>query len=528
MTGRWITASSLRLERTRLFVIAAILATSTTSVVVGYRDTYPTAAERIRFAEAFKGDLVLRLFYGVPQDLATVGGFAEFRLVGILSVITAGWAVFAAARALRGEEAMGRWELMLTGAVGRGGAAFAAVLALLLECVFLWLFAAIALLLVGVIPGDLTVAQALLAAAAFVAPAVLFATIGALVCQLAGTTRGAQALGGALLAAALLLRIAADTAGVGWLRWASPLGWAEEIHPVTGLRAGVFALFAAATLLTGGLAVAIAARRDVARGVWPARSTVTSHTTLLGSPTEAAARDELPTLLVWLVGAGTFAVILGAFSKSIAEEAKKSDLNSALGTNINTAGGYLAVSFVLFGLVIALFAAAHVNSIHGEESSGRLETLFALPTDRVSWLAGRVTLALTSCIALSLAVGLLAWVGAAARGAGVGLGALLAAGANCIPAALLFLGLGTLLFAVIPRHSGGATIALVGVAFLWELIGAAVGAPSWILSLSPFEHVAAVPQVAFDGVGATAMLVIGLIAALAGGALFVRRDIQGA
>ncbi len=528
MIGRWITASSLRLERTRLLVIAAILATSSISVVVGYRDTYPTAAERIRFAEAFQGDLVLRLFYGVPQDIATVGGYAEFRLVGILSVITAGWAVFAAARALRGEEETGRWELMLTGAVGRGGACFAAMLALLVECLVLWLSAAIALLLVGSIPGDFTISQAMLTAAAFVAPAALFATIGALACQLVGTTRGAQALGGALLAAALLLRIAADTAGVGWLRWASPLGWAEEIHPVTGLQVGVFGLFASACVLIGGLAVVIAARRDVARGLWPGRSTATSHTAFLGSPTEAAARDELPALLVWLIGAGTFAVILGAFSKSIAEDAKKSDLNSALGTNINTASGYLALSFVLFGLVIALFAAAHVNSIHGEESSGRLETLFALPTDRVSWLAGRLALAVTSCIALSLALGVLAWVGAAARGAGVGLGALLAAGANCVPAALLFLGVGTLFFAVIPRHSGGATIALVGVTFLWELIGAAVGAPSWILSLSPFEHVSAVPQNAFDAGGATAMLVVGVIAAVAGGAMFVRRDIQGA
>lgn len=528
MESRWITVSSLRLERTRLVVIAGILAISSISVVVGYRDTYPTAAERIRFADAFKGDLVLRLFYGVPRDIATVAGFAEFRLVGILSVITAGWAVFAASRALRGEEEAGRWELMLSGAVGRGAAALAAMAALLLECVALWLSAAIALLLVGVIPGDFTVGQAMLTAAAFVAPATLFATIGGLACQLAGTTRGAQALGGAALAAALLLRIAADTAGMAWLRWASPLGWAEEIHPVTGLRAGVFALFAVATLVVGGLTVAIAARRDVARGLWPGRRTVKSHNALLGSPTQAAARDELPTLLVWLLGAGTFAVILGAFSKSIAEEAKKSDLNSALGTNINTASGYLALSFVLFGLVIALFAAAQVNSIHGEESSGRLETLFGLPTDRMSWLAGRLALGVTSCIALSLAVALLAWVGAAARGAGVGLGALLAAGANCIPAALLFLGIGTLLFAVVPRHSGGATIALVGVAFLWELIGAAVGAPSWVLSLSPYEHVSAVPQSAFDGNGATAMLVIGTIAAIAGGAVFVRRDIQGA
>ena len=40
----------------------------------------------------------------------------------MLAVLVAGWAVFAAARALRGEEDAGRWELLLCGAVTRSGA----------------------------------------------------------------------------------------------------------------------------------------------------------------------------------------------------------------------------------------------------------------------------------------------------------------------------------------------------------------------------------------------------------------------
>ena len=45
--------------------------------------------------------------------------------------------VFAAVRALRGEEEAGCFELILAGAIGRGGALAAVLCALALECAFL-------------------------------------------------------------------------------------------------------------------------------------------------------------------------------------------------------------------------------------------------------------------------------------------------------------------------------------------------------------------------------------------------------
>jgi ABC-2 type transport system permease protein len=129
-------------------------------------------------------------------------------------------------------------------------------------------------------------------------------------------------------------------------------------------------------------------------------------------------------------------------------------------------------------------------------------------------------------VALGILIGALAWAGAASQDAGVGFGSLVAAGANCIPAALLFLGLGILFFALAPRQSAGAAMTLVGVAFLWELVGAVLGAPSWALAVSPFHHVAAVPVARFDTAGAAVMVVAGTVAAAAGFAVFSRRDLR--
>jgi hypothetical protein len=88
--------------------------------VIGYRDTYPTVAERVRFASAFRGNLALRLFYGVPHDLASVAGYAEFRLVGLLSVVAVSLKNNAVVRALSAEEEAGRYGLMRAGGSAAG------------------------------------------------------------------------------------------------------------------------------------------------------------------------------------------------------------------------------------------------------------------------------------------------------------------------------------------------------------------------------------------------------------------------
>ena len=524
--GWAILRHALRGERVRLGVIAAIWVLYAVANVVGYRDTYGTAAERARFATAFKDNIALRLFYGVPRDLASVGGYAEFRVAGILSIVAAAWGLFAAVRALRGEEDSGCYELMLAGAIGRGRALAAAFAALGLECLALLGVLWVTLLATAVAPGDMTAGQTLLLSAGIAAPAAVFVAVGALTSQLAPTARGAQAMAGALVAFALLVRIAADvTHGHGWLRWLGPLGWTEEVHPVTGARPGVLLLFLAAIGLAGGGAVAIAARRDIGNGLFRRHDARPSRFVLLGSPSQAAARAELVPLAVWVVGVGVFAVVLGAFAQSIADEARRSGLRS-FGLPLTTARGYLSVVFSFFAFVTAMFAVTHVGGLRDEEGSGRLETLLALPVGRRGWLAGRLALAGATTAVLALAAGVLVWLGSLLTGGGVGLVGLLAAGVNCLPVSWLFLGLGVLAFAALPRSSPGVMLTLVSVVYLWQLVGALVSAPSWLLAASPFHFVSAVPERAFDLVGAGAMVAVGVAAGLAALAVFERRDLR--
>jgi ABC-2 type transport system permease protein len=153
-------------------------------------------------------------------------------------------------------------------------------------------------------------------------------------------------------------------------------------------------------------------------------------------------------------------------------------------------------------LAISLYVCGQIAAIRREEAEQRLETLFALPVDRRRWLFGRLALTAACATAIGLAAGLLAWAGAASQHAHVSPPRLLEAGANCLPTALLFLGLGVLAFAVLPRASTGIAYALVILSFVWELFGALLGAPHWLLELTPFKHIGLVPAQPFRAAAA--------------------------
>ena len=118
--------------------------------------------------------------------------------------------------------------------------------------------------------------------------------------------------------------------------------------------------------------------------------------------------------------------------------------------------------------------------------------------------------------------------GASSQGADVSVGSMIGAGANCLPAALLFLAIGALAFALLPRVAAVVAYVVVGAAFALELFGSLLEAPGWLLAVSPFHNIGLVPGESFEAGAAAVMVALALVAALASLALFARRDLTAA
>jgi ABC-2 type transport system permease protein len=514
--------------RIRTIAFAYLFAVYSYIQPAGFRSTYPTLADRLGFAHSFAGNDAIRLFYGYPYDPVTIGGYSAWRVGGTLAIAAAAFGVLAAVRALRADEDTGRMELILASPITRGTVFLSALAAIGTGVLILWLA-----MTAGYVVGGLPAGSSAYLALSTASVAAVFVGIGAVVSQVCPTRRIALELGSGIVAVFLLVRVIADTVtGGGWLRWATPLGWAEEMRPFTGAHPVVLIIPIAATAALLAFAGRIASDRDVGTGILPARDVAAPRLRLLSSPIAQAIREEQGSLIIWAVCFAAFSVILGMIAPSISSAGVTKTIRDELAKlgsgSILSPSGYIAFVFIIFIFAVTLFVCAQIVAARREETDQQLETLLALPVGRVQWLGGRLLLATGAAAALALIAGIVTWAGASSQGVDIALPRMLEAAANCLPVALMFLGLAALAYALWPRPSTGIAYGLVTVAFVWYLVGALTGVPRWLVDATPFAHIGFVPTQPFRVVAALVMLAVGIVAALVGLVMFRRRDLTGA
>lgn len=385
-------------------------------------------------------------------------------------------------------------------------------------------------MVLGLLAAGLPVGGSAYLALAVVLMVPVFAGIGALVSQIASTRRLALELGAGALLVFFLLRVVADTAaGAGWLTWFTPLGWAEQARAFTGVQPLVLLLPIALAGLLCALSGRLQAGRDIGTGLLRERSRAHAHLVLLSSPTQLCLRRERSSLIAWLAGVSLFALVVGVISRSVSAAGISRQLSRELARlgagSVLTPTGYISFTFIFFVFVVSLFMASQIAAARHEEADGQLETVLAQPIARQRWLGGRLTLALLGAVALSLAGGGFTWLGAVSQGVSVSGWRMLEAGANCLPTAVLFLGLAALAYAVVPRATSGIAYGLVTVAFLWQLFGSLLGAPHWLVDVTPFVHVGLAPLHAVRLGPAAVMVLTGVTAGAGAALMFRRRDL---
>ncbi len=205
---------------------------------ISYVKIYTSAAQRDALAAAYGSNKAMSALFGPATQLQTVGGFTAFKISMTLMVLGAVWGLLTSTRLLRGEEDSGRWDLLLAGLTTRRRATALAIGGLGAGAVTLWMTTAVITVLSGRSSNmRIAVGSSLYFALAMAATTVMFLAVGAVTSQLSATRRQAASLGAALLGVSYALRLIAD-AGVGFhgLIWASPLGWVEELQPLTSPR----------------------------------------------------------------------------------------------------------------------------------------------------------------------------------------------------------------------------------------------------------------------------------------------------
>ncbi|MGD0604043.1 MAG: ABC transporter permease subunit [Streptosporangiaceae bacterium] len=507
-----------------------IFGVSIASSAVSYPRLYKTKAQRDALAATFGSDKATSALFGPAPQLQTVAGFTAFKISMTLMLLGAVWGLLTSTRLLRGEEDNGRWELLLAGPYTRAGATAQALAGLAAGVLTLWAITGLLTVLTGLDSAvGIAARPAMYFALAMVATAVMFLAVGALTSQVAGTRRQAAAQAAWFLGASYAVRLVADAGlGLHGLIWASPLGWVEELQPLTRPQPAALVPVAVFTAVLAAAAVRLAGRRDVGAGLVPDRASRRSQLPL-GGPAALAVRLVRPAVAGWWVAIAISALLFGLIARSAGGTISGSSVQQVfakLGASGSGAAAVLGVCFLILAVLVACTAAGQLTAARAEESAGRLEHLLARPVSRGRWLAGRLLVAIVVLLASGVLAGVCGWAGAASQHAGVSFTAMLKAGVNLTPPAIIIAGIGVLAFGVRPRITSAVVYSLLGWSLLVLIIGSIGSASRWVLDTSVFHQMGSAPATsphwAADGV----MTAIGVAAALIGGIAFARRDLQ--
>ena len=495
---------------------------------IAFETAYPDAASRAALT-LWGQDPGLRIIAGPPTAVDTLGGFVVWDAGLYLLLILGAWTLTTTTRVLRGDEAAGRTDLVLAGPI-RPGRVLASQLAVLL---------AACLLIGAVIGGSLAVAGAqgtgsALFGAAMAGYCGALVGIAAFSSQVFGTRGAALGSSAIVLLAAIVLRMISNSADSRtWLGWLSPAGWADHLRAFGDNRWPVLLVPLGVTVVLGALALLLRSRRDAGASLVTEREEHPSHLWGLGSPAAFAWRAAQPVLLAWAAGiavaGGIAAALLPTIDEFLASDPGFIDMLESAGLKReNLVLGFIGVWGTMLGLVIAVYAAFRMGAVRAEEASTRAEFLLTRPVARWRWLGGHLLCLVVSVLVLSAVAGASIWVAAVAAGADLTAAEAFASVFNAVPAVAVFAGLSVLAFGLVPRLTVAIGATAAGVAYVLEIIGPMLSWPEWVVSLSPFHHLEAVPVDPFGVTGAVVLTLVGAGLAALGLLAFERRDLVGA
>jgi ABC-2 type transport system permease protein len=181
---------------------------------------------------------------------------------------------------------------------------------------------------------------------------------------------------------------------------------------------------------------------------------------------------------------------------------------------------FFASVLLLSALIASGYTISSVLRLRSEETTGHSEILLSTSLTRLHWVGGHLVMALGGSALVLAATGL---------GAGVGtqdaseIPRLIGAALAQLPAVWVLGAVVAALFGLAPEAVRLAWAAL-GACFLLWFLGPLLDLPGWILDLSPYEHVPAIPAVGFAAAPLLALTAFAAALTAAGLVGFQRRD----
>lgn len=514
----------LRQERVKLTFWVLALGAVPAITAQSFLELYPTETSRQELATTIGANPAFSAILG-PLRGTSIGALTSWRLLVIIGALVGVMAVLTMIRHTRLEEETGRRELLGSTVVGRHAPLAAAVMVTVAAAVLAGLIQAAGLVGVGLeVPGSVAFGVATAGMGSF------FVGVAAVAAQMspsAGVTRG---IGLAVLGAFFLLRIVAESFGIGVLAWVTPFGWSVELSSFADEKWWVATLWLVGFVALGAAALTISSRRDVGEGLFAQRAGDSRASRGLGGTVGLAWRQHRAGLFGWLAGVAVMGVVMGSFAESIAglvaDSPQMAEILTMLGgVEVITDAFFMSIVGIV-AIVVSGYAIRTVLRLQQEESLLRAELVLSTVVTRSQLAWSHLVFAFAGpALMLAVSGAVAGFVFGVTAGDPIDEAARIASAALAhVPAAWVLAGATAALYGAVPRLTAVSWAALVVFLLLGQL-GPILRLPQWAMNLSPFTHVPAVPVEPLELAPVLWLVGVALVFTLGGLGRFSSRDI---
>jgi ABC-2 type transport system permease protein len=523
--GRAVSLLAVRQLRRGAVVVALICGGTSALVASQYKPIGDLLDES--GLRALADNPAIRILSGPPVALDDPGGFTVWRTGPPVSVLASVWIMLAATRITRGEEDGRRWDLLLAGRLRMADVIVRCLAALVGSATLIGVAVAAGLVAAGTEPTG-----AVIHAAGITCVALTFATTAMLAAQVMPRRSGATGLTVAALGVGLMLRMIADGSHqLAWLAWATPFGLTARAAPYADNRVVPLVALGALPIVLAGAALLAARHRDLGDGIVAASDSRPPRTRLLQSIGGFALRRTGRTTLWWATGIAAYFLLVGATLAWLLELFQTNPRFAELAATAGLGGHKLvnvfaAALFSMLAVATGLYSAMRLATMVADEKAGRWTLLFAQPISRARLVSTEIMVTVGGVVALHCSAAVALWSGTKITGAPLQFSDSLAGALNSVPAALLAAGAAAVGVGWLPSAAGAIGALPVMAGFLVNVVIQATKPPGWVVNLSPWAHLAAVPDTPPNWAATTIFLLIGAILTGLGVYGYVRRDLE--
>lgn len=515
----------LRRDRIRLGLWLAGLGGVVIASAASLPPVYPDQAAIDSYAATVGDNPALMAFAGPGYGLGenpTIGAILvnEVQLWGAIGFAL--MSIFLVNHHTRVEEDLERADLVRSAVVGRHAPTAAAIVVVGGANLVL-----AALCAVGFVVTGYQATGSLVLAASLAAVGLVFVGVTTVAAQAASSGRATLGLASSVLAASFVFRALGDISG-NWMRWASPIGWAQASQAFAGDRWLPLLLCVAFSLGSVALAFGLSTRRDLGSGLLPVRPGPERASKYLTDPFGLALRLHRGSLIGWAIGLFVAGALYGSIGDDIEQMMEENPVYQDLlvqagGTDLTDS--FFASSLMMLALLVSGFAIATVLRLRTEEAEGRAEAILASATGRTRWASSHLLVALLGAVAGMVLSGLgLGLSYAAVSGDSEQVGRMVVASLAPLPAVAVLAGVALLLYGRVPR-AVMASWGVLAVVSVVSVLAEVLRLPSWARQLSPFSHLPQVPAEPFEMVPTVTVLVVAVALVGAGLAALRHRDV---